>query len=84
MALDPGFIDVLKRVAGKIDRLDAELSRDAAYAGAAGGHAVELLKEIRALRGALATPADIDPSAEVGSLQRTANLLSPKHRPGPS
>lgn len=65
MALDPGFIDVLKRVAGKIDRLDAELSRDAAYAGAAGSHAAELLKEMRALRSALVSPVDLEPSAEV-------------------
>jgi hypothetical protein len=65
MSLDPGFIDVLKRVAGKIDRLDAELSRDAAYSSAVGGHAAELLKEIRALRGALVAPGDLEPSAEV-------------------
>jgi hypothetical protein len=70
MSLDPGFIDVLKRVAGKIDRLDAELSRDAAYAGAVGGHAAELLKEIRALRGALASPGDLEPSAEVCNPKR--------------
>lgn len=63
--MDPGFIDVLKRVAGKIDRLDAELSRDAAYAGAAGGYAAELLAEMRALRGALVAPVDLEPSAEV-------------------
>ena len=68
MALDPGFIDVLKRVAGKIDRLDAELTRDAAYAGAAGGHAAELLREIRSLRGALVSPVDLEPSAEVRRL----------------
>lgn len=43
----------MKRIAGKIDRLEAQLERGTATGAASSTHAAELIREVRALRAAL-------------------------------